>query len=743
MQQEDTILANAQNSPLMNVSVIGFSVQNRPLRAVCIGSPPPTTTEQIDALISCSAHGNEPAGREAALDFIEAITNNDTTAVNLVSGLRTIIVPTANPDGFNSGVRRNANNEDLNRDWWALNEPETRAISRLIGNTTPYLIIDLHESQNNIEEDNDVEFRGPQNPQAFSEINTLTIELRDRLIAHAVTNGWSAGVYLPGGLGSLTNLDSQSLLRNSVSSLVETNFTPAYDPVDRTTIQYQTIEEIYRWVSDEISDLPQVRADAEAYVIAEGLAGNQPFDVRAGIINPAPLAYQLTGVVPQFHLDVFNVSINGGIISMGQAAQPLIPFLFDELSTVMVVPGVRIYDIPDPVPPDSSVEEFARYISGSHKIIIDVRVVTDFYTGFNPPGVQIPVISGDVQFDATADIFGNMSIVTEGVDAERSNQSLFPRRPGDLLSIYGHEVFIRRGVRVSDDVTLWSSMGYFRIEDVDQGGHSRANITLSGGDRMAGIIEARPLQPIEYPPTATVGFVVAQLVGEVYPNAAIVFDDEDLVFTNLGRTLVVEDNRYAALKEIAEAFGKIFYWDGSGALRFTDTPDEEIPRWIVKAGEQGVLVDSSRRISRHGIYNAVAATGEAGETNVNPVRAVAFDMGETSPTRWGGPFGRVPRFYSSPLIRTAPQAASAATSILRRHLGAPYSVDFGTIPNPALRPWDPIRVIQEDGTRDLHIVDSVTVPLVATATMTGTTREKTAQVIGTRINAENLPGVVE
>src|SRR5690606_39371279 len=56
------------------------------------------------------------------------------------------------------------------------------------------------------------------------------------------------------------------------------------------------------------------------------------------------------------------------------------------------------------------------------------------------------------------------------------------------------------------------------------------------------------------------------------------------------------------------------------------------------------------------------------------------------------PFGQVPRFYASPLITDVAQAKSAAASLLKRSLGLPYSVSFGTIVNPALEPLDPIRI---------------------------------------------------
>src|SRR5690554_7219814 len=189
------------------------------------------------------------------------------------------------------------------------------------------------------------------------------------------------------------------------------------------------------------------------------------------------------------------------------------------------------------------------------------------------------------------------------------------------------------------------------------------------------------------------------------------------------------------------------YWDGEGYLRFEDPPEEDVPVWEVKAGRGGVLVQASRRLTREGVYNAVVAEGE-GVDDAAPVRAVAIDTGPNSPTRFGGRFGKVPRFYKSPLLTTPAQAQSAARAILRRSLGAPYSVDFQAMVNPTLRPFDPIRVTHRDGNREIHVIvtlsstwisrvthrdgnreihvlERVTIPLVPGRPMTGSTRQKT------------------
>lgn len=371
---------------------------------------------------------------------------------------------------------------------------------------------------------------------------------------------------------------------------------------------------------------------------------------------------------------------------------------------------------------------FVRSLSGSQLATFEARVLSTFQTGSDPAGTTIPILGGSVIMDATAKVQRILDLETAGADEADSRRSVYPRRAADLLAPFGTEIFVRRGIDIGTEV-LWIPLGYYRIDSAEQDDSPYGPIRLSGSDRMAGIVDARPLQPEEFEATRTVASVFAELVGDVYPDATILFDDESAAAT-IGRVLVMEESRFAVLQEIATSLGKIMFWDGTGVLRVVTAPDEDTPVWEVKAGHNGVLINAARRVTREGMFNAVVATGEAGETDVPPVVGVAVDAGPNSPTRWGGRFGKVPRFYSSPFITTQIQADNAARQMLRRSIGAPYAVDFGTVVNASLQPYDPIRVTQQDGNRELHVVERLTIPLTAEDAMSGSTREKTLVVIG-------------
>ncbi len=326
--------------------------------------------------------------------------------------------------------------------------------------------------------------------------------------------------------------------------------------------------------------------------------------------------------------------------------------------------------------------DFAPLVTGSHTARFRAVAVDGFQSGVTPTGVELKIIDGEIDLDATADIRGGGSVTLAEPWPTTRNLSLAP---------YGSELFLARGVDLGGAGVLWAPLGYFRVNETQQGDAAKGPLDLTLEDRMSTIIDSRFLSPRQWLQGTSVGDIVDEIVLEIYPEADIVFDD-DSNLSELGRSLIAEESRYEVLATLAKGLGKVFYWDGQGRLVFETIPDETVPIWYVNAGPKGVMVNSKRSISRATVYNAVVVTGE-GADQITPVRAVAYDAQESSPTFFGGPFGRVPRFYSSPFITTQAQADGAAVNLLRQSLGAPYDVGVSAVPNPALKPYDVIRVV--------------------------------------------------
>ena len=127
---------------------IGYSVEGRAIRVERFGKSGPTV------LFIATIHGNEAAGTPLLREFSERLTNTP----EHFAERRVVLVPEANPDGVLRGARHNASGVDLNRNFpagnraeratsgrRALSEPESRALSDLIRESDPDLVVSIHQ----------------------------------------------------------------------------------------------------------------------------------------------------------------------------------------------------------------------------------------------------------------------------------------------------------------------------------------------------------------------------------------------------------------------------------------------------------------------------------------------------------------------------------------------------------------------------------------------------------------------
>ena len=127
---------------------IGQSVENRPIRALRVGSP----RARVKLLVVGQVHGNEPAGR-AVVTRLRTLRPPRGTAI--------WVVDDANPDGSAAGARHNANDVDLNRNfpyrWQAqdgvyesgsgpASEAETQVMQRFIERERPRVTLWYHQA---------------------------------------------------------------------------------------------------------------------------------------------------------------------------------------------------------------------------------------------------------------------------------------------------------------------------------------------------------------------------------------------------------------------------------------------------------------------------------------------------------------------------------------------------------------------------------------------------------------------
>lgn len=367
-------------------------------------------------------------------------------------------------------------------------------------------------------------------------------------------------------------------------------------------------------------------------------------------------------------------------------------------------------------------DRFLAAVRSTHAIVSRARLVTPGQTGADPDGTDLRVSAGTVTLDATADVRGGLDLVlAEPWPTGNTTAHTVP---------YGSEIAVSRGVIFGNGAVERVPLGIYRITTVEQDDAPDGPLRVTGQDRMSAVVEGRLVAPVQYAAVTFNGTVVADLVQEVLPGQVIEWDDASNV-ESIGRKVVVEEDRYGFLNELVTALGKVWFFDYRGVLVIKDPPDPTVPVVDVAAGRNGVLVKLGRSLTRDGMYNAVVATGE-GADDVPPAYGAAFDDDPTSVTYWEGAFGKVPKFFASPLLTTDAKARAAARSLLVKALGLPYTVSFGMVPNPALEPLDAVHVVYPtrpaagpDAPVELHVLEQLTIGLGADTTMTAATRQQT------------------
>jgi Domain of unknown function (DUF5047) len=134
------------------------------------------------------------------------------------------------------------------------------------------------------------------------------------------------------------------------------------------------------------------------------------------------------------------------------------------------------------------------------------------------------------------------------------------------------------------------------------------------------------------------------------------------------------------------------------------------PVWLIDTGSRGVMVEAEEALDRTGVFNGVLVVGQNDATDA-PVTALVYDDDPTSPTQWGGPFGKVVHVEQSSAVQTVSQAQSSAEVLLDRKLGLTRSLGITIAPNPALESGDIIDVAFRDGRRERHVIDALSLDL--------------------------------
>jgi hypothetical protein len=335
------------------------------------------------------------------------------------------------------------------------------------------------------------------------------------------------------------------------------------------------------------------------------------------------------------------------------------------------------------------------------------HVVTTAATIIPPAGpapADAPVVGGSLRLDRDSKVRRQGTLVVAGdIDANTDYIRELP---------FGGYVRLERGIRFPDGTLERPTVGMLRVATVSWSAPT-GEVTLELGDRMAQVQD----EPFPFP-WAPAGLkpsdAAVQAVHDVFGDAIdyLVRTDPAGEPALTGNT-VYDQDRAQAIGDLASSVGALATFDAAGdfviepAVRDIDT---EPLAWTIDVGPDGVLEEVSENLDRSAVRNGVAVRGQLDSTTP-PVYALATDDDPGSPTRWGGPFGKVALIVSSTSVGTQEQADSMAASLLNLRLGLARAVTLRGVPNPALEPDDVILARYPDDREERLLVNNLQLPL--------------------------------
>lgn len=123
----------------IEVDIIGYSVENRPIHKITVGSGP------RKVLMWSQMHGNESTTTKVIFDILNVLIESaENQVANILESCTMCIIPMLNPDGAEMYTRVNANDIDLNRDAQDLSQPESMVLREVFDQFNPDYCFNLH-----------------------------------------------------------------------------------------------------------------------------------------------------------------------------------------------------------------------------------------------------------------------------------------------------------------------------------------------------------------------------------------------------------------------------------------------------------------------------------------------------------------------------------------------------------------------------------------------------------------------
>ena len=228
LANETAFLTQVAAETDLSMATAGTSVEGRPIHRLELGDNPDRTM-----FITSLIHASEPASREALLMFLrDWAYTTDPAKLAYLADHRIVALTPCNPDSQAIRKRENANNVNINRDFYRLTQPETRAIMAAKADVQPDFSLDIHEHSGGF--GLDWVGRGGGNPIVVPQVTTWQDSCFDACEAAVDLAGYSTGVY-PWLNTMRAGMSTVAGPTHTVGMLSETDI--SYTPTERASIQ--------------------------------------------------------------------------------------------------------------------------------------------------------------------------------------------------------------------------------------------------------------------------------------------------------------------------------------------------------------------------------------------------------------------------------------------------------------------------------------------------------------------------
>jgi hypothetical protein len=290
--------------------------------------------------------------------------------------------------------------------------------------------------------------------------------------------------------------------------------------------------------------------------------------------------------------------------------------------------------------------------------------------------------------------------------------SKWPATVYDPFSPVGSEIVVEYGVGVAGGFE-WLPVFTGPVQQAKTR-FTSGGVTIVAASREQRIIDDRLDAPEQTVLGATAVAEITRLIQASIPGAVVI---DETSSSAVAAQITVDRERWRdGIEKLADGIAAEVYCDPQGNFRIRNQPvllgDPDL---IIKTGEGGTLVDGDEELTRDKVYNRVIVDGIRSD-GTPPVRSIVSDDDPSSPTYYGGAFGKKPRFYSSPLLTTTGQCTATGEALLARAKGMQSTITVEQVPHPALEAGDLIEVQLPDGRRQLHVVDGFNLPLTPEGT---------------------------